>query len=128
MSQVLSDLDSIVDWFKQSRPFPYFSQAQSLMQQLLPSINFLSWDIKPCIVTYTPSWKPMVDCIVDGRVYVAAGGNGGAAHPSDAIGKIAADFMVHNAWQATIDARNFKASFADEHIDWMRELTSVWMS
>ncbi|MEM7336804.1 MAG: FAD-binding oxidoreductase [Chloroflexota bacterium] len=121
-------LDEIQAWFKEERPFPYLGEVQTLLRQLLPTVDILAWDIKPCIVTHTPTWKPMIDCVIDGRLYVAAGGNGGAAHPSDALGKLAADLMVHTEWRSELSHKNFKAHYADEWAEWMSELTSVWAS
>ncbi len=124
----LTKLDELTNWFKKERPFPYLDLAKEIMQALMPTIDFLSWEVKPCIVTYTPTWKPMIDCVVNGRVYVAVGGNGGSAHPSDAIGKLAADLMIHNEWRSHLEHKNFQAQYADDWSDWMSELTSVWMN
>lgn len=126
IDQNLPSHNALTSWFKQDDPYVYMRDIQQTMEQLLPQIDFLDWRTKPCVVCFTPTWKPMIDCLIDGRVYVAAGGNAGAAHPSDAIGKLSADFMHHNRWTSNLDHTPFRLNYADEWPDWMTKMTSVW--
>ncbi|MEM7531554.1 MAG: FAD-binding oxidoreductase [Chloroflexota bacterium] len=107
------------------RTFPYLEETKRLMARLMPSIEILSWQTKPCIIAFTPSFKPMIDCLVDGRIYVALGGNAGSAHPSDAIGRLAADLMRHNSWQSQLDHVPFQLQFSSDWHEWMTEQRSV---
>lgn len=63
------------------------------LQAILPGLHGRSWQTKRCLVSYTPSGYPIIDEVVPGRVYVAAGGNGSAAKSSDAIGRLAAQIV-----------------------------------
>ena len=123
---LLPDFAAASDWFRNTRTFPYLNHVKTLMAKLLPQIEVLSWRVKPCIAAYTPTFKPMIDCLVDGRIYVAVGGNGGSAHSSDAIGKLAADLMLHNRWLSPLDHTPFRLQYADEWHDWMMDRRSVW--
>lgn len=124
--KLLPDFDALSNWFRQPPPYPYLEEVKRLMAHLLPQIEVYSWRHQPCVAAYTPSFKPMIDCLVDGRVYVAIGGNSGAAHPSDAIGKLAADLMQHNQWQSSLDLSLFQLQFAVDHEAWMSDPRSVW--
>ncbi len=112
-TQFLSDFDSIQAWFKNEPDFPYLAEVKSLIQQMMPDLPILSWQVKPCVVSYTPSLDPMIDAIIPGRVYIAVGCNGMGAHPSDAIGKLTADFIRTDVWPSDLPQADFKAQFVD---------------
>ena len=121
---VLSDFDALTDWFRRDNEFVYAAQVQETLQDLLPDCRFLSWQTKPCTVCYTPSGKPMIDYLDadesgSRQLFIAAGGNAGAAHSSDAIGKLAADLMLREAWPQEIEHDPFGLHFADEWREWM---------
>ena len=96
----LPDLAAIHAWFQNPPDFPYLAEVQALLSEIMPDLPVLSWQIKPCLDCYTLSTKPIIDTLIPGRIYLAVGGNGGAAHPSDAIGQLAAGLMLHDAWLA----------------------------
>ncbi len=75
---------------------------------------------------YTPSGKLMVDCLVDGRIYVAVDGNTGSAHPSDAIGKLTAELMMFNEWRSALPHKPFQKQLADDWHAWLTNPNSVW--
>ena len=123
---LLPDFEAINSWFRHKPRLRQMEALQRLLQMLLPGVDFLSWQTKPCVGCYTPSGKPMIDCLVDGRVYVAAGGNSGAAHPSDAIGKLAARLVLAKAWQSELAHEPFQVQFADEWQGWMISPNITW--
>lgn len=107
----LSDLHSLRKWFCNLPDFPYLDPVQAMAGQIFPDVTPLSWRTKPCVLTYTESGKPFIDRLVPSRVYIAVGGNGGTAHTSDAIGKLAAELMVHDRWQSPLEHTPFQLSF-----------------
>ncbi|MEM7346010.1 MAG: FAD-dependent oxidoreductase [Chloroflexota bacterium] len=118
---ILPDFPSLNAWFSQPDNFPYLSDVQLFLQTLIPDLRVSSWQVKPCVGAYTPSGKPFIDCLVPNQIYLAVGGNGGSAHPSDALGYLAAELMQSGAWSADIDPTPFQIQFADEWGEWMQE-------
>ena len=104
--QVFRSLAECQTWFQNEPHFPHLPQLKRLIIKMIPDLPILSWQTKPCIVCYTQSGFPIIDEIVPGRVYGAIGGNAGAAHTSDAIGRLAADKM-RGKWSATVDPSHF---------------------
>ncbi|MEM7800921.1 MAG: FAD-binding oxidoreductase [Chloroflexota bacterium] len=126
--RLLPNFEAMSTWFCRSQAFPYLAETKALMLKMLPSIEILSWHIKPCIAAYTPSQKPMIDVLVDGRIYVAVGGNAGSAHPSHAIGKLAADLLHHNRWRSELDHKPFQLQYAADWHDWMTGYATLWLT
>ena len=124
--QILPTFSDLHDWFSQPCNFPYLAETEHLLRSILPHISFLSWQTKPCVVCYTPLDKPFIDCLQAGRIYVAIGGNGGSAHPSDAIGQLAASLMTHERWTSDLDPAPFQVQFANDWPAWMVNLSTGW--
>ena len=122
----LPDLGAMQQWFQACPDFVYLDNLKAVIADLMPTVAWLSWQTKPCIATYTPMMKPMVDCLVPDRIYTAIAGIAGAAHSSDAIGKLAADLMMGEEWPSAIPREPFRVQFADEWRGWMGQATSVW--
>jgi sarcosine oxidase len=80
---------------------------------IMPDLQVEHWETKRCLVTYTPHGKPFIDVVEPGRIYVATAGNGTGAHPSDAIGRLAAQLMVTDEWTAELDQRLFRLQWAE---------------
>lgn len=93
-----------------------------LMQSVIPGLAALSFETKRCLVSYTADVWPYVDRVAGDRIYVATGGNGMGAKSSDAIGKLAADLLVHGEWVDSLDPKHFRALFEGEGfgaaLDW----------
>ena len=86
---------------------------QEAVMAIMPDLQVEHWETKRCLVTYTPHGKPFVDVVEPGRIYVATAGNGTGAHPSDAIGHLAAQLMVTDEWTAGLDRRLFQLQWAE---------------
>ncbi|WP_428268665.1 FAD-dependent oxidoreductase [Haliangium sp.] len=84
------------------------------MRGIIPGLDADWFETRRCFVTYTPEVWPYIDQVDGDRVVVAAGGNGMGAKSSDAIGKIAADLMVHGRWLDELPPEPFRARFEDE--------------
>ncbi len=106
----LPTLADLRRWFA-SRSHPYEAVLQAALRELMPNTDFLSWQFKPCVVCYTPHGKPFIGA-VDERIFLATGGNGGSAHPSDAIGKLAADLVINGRWSSSLDPTLFQIIYA----------------
>ncbi|MGB1251932.1 MAG: FAD-dependent oxidoreductase [Candidatus Promineifilaceae bacterium] len=111
-------LPAIHDWFAGKNVNAHKEAARKAVSSLFPDLQVIDWHMKPCIVCYTPTRKPVVDAVIADRVYVAAAGNGTGAGPSDAIGHLAADLMLNGAWTSDLDRALFQARYADTQNEW----------
>ena len=115
---LFTTLEEMRDWFLRGNTDAHKIAMQTFIRDLFPGLEVLSWQTKPCIVCYTPSGKPFVDAY-DDRIFVLTGGNGTGAHPSDALGKLAADLMATGAWNSSLDRDPFRLQFANDWVDWL---------
>lgn len=90
--RTLTTLDEMRDWMINGDTSAIESFMREAVEAVMPTTEFLSWQMKRCLVTYTPSGRPIVDQVAQG-LFVAVGGNGLGAHSSDAIGKLAANVI-----------------------------------
>jgi glycine/D-amino acid oxidase-like deaminating enzyme len=88
-----------------------FEAMKQAILDIMPGLKATSFQTKRCLVTYTPHGYPFIDQIDDG-FYVVTGGNGSSAKSSDAIGKLAADLVIHDEWVSALDRSSFRAVFA----------------
>ncbi len=87
--RTLTTLAEMRDWMSGGDTSAMEPVMRAAVQTVMPTTEFLSWEMKRCLVTYTPTRRPIIDQVAAG-LFVAVGGNGLGAHSSDAIGKIAA--------------------------------------
>ena len=116
--RLFTTLEEMRDWFLRGDTKAHQIAMQNMIRELFPELEVLGWQTKPCIVCYTPSGKPFIDAF-DERIFVLTGGNGTGAHPSDALGKLAADLMVTGNWNSSLDRDPFRLQFADEWQTWL---------
>ncbi|AEI52238.1 NAD(P)/FAD-dependent oxidoreductase [Runella slithyformis] len=85
----LTRIEDIKKWFC-SPPLPQQEEVLKKMTvELFPTIPFLSFQVKHCIIEYTQSRRPLIDKV--GREqYICTGGNGYGAMCSDAMGRLGA--------------------------------------
>jgi sarcosine oxidase len=85
---------------------------REVLTAVLPGVEFESFEMKPCLITDTPSGLPYVDQLGD-DLYVAVGGNGHAAKSADAIGALAAGLVTGaGAWSDDeLERTQFRARF-----------------
>lgn len=124
--EILPDFGAISAWFQGQASTESMPLVKETVQSLLPQTPIVSWRTKPCVATYTPSRKPMIDALVPGRIYLATGGNGGSAHPSDAIGQLAADLMMNDRWLSPLPHDPFRICLARDWDDWMQTPSLLW--
>lgn len=96
-------------WMSGNQADAQLDQMREIVQSVLPDQDFLSWHMKPCLITDTASGLPYVDEIQDG-LFVALGGNGHAAKSSDALGALAASLVTEGSWRdSQLEATVFAA-------------------
>lgn len=84
-----SALEETITWFQGDGQTVTASENRRVLEEILPDTHFLSWQVKPCILTDTPSLKPYIGQ-VSNNLFVAIGGNGYGAKSSDELGRMGA--------------------------------------
>lgn len=108
-------LEAMRAWFVAGDTRTEAADMVVALQEIVPELGDLgedAWQMKRCIVTYTATRHPYIDAVVPGRLYVAVGGNGTGAHPSDAVGRVAVGLMATGEWPAALPRAPFQAHFA----------------
>jgi sarcosine oxidase len=84
-----SSLEETITWFRGDGQTVNAAENRRVLEEILPDTHFLSWQVKPCILTDTPSLKPYIGLLSD-NLFVAVGGNGYGAKSSDELGRMGA--------------------------------------
>jgi len=105
-----SSLDAIGAWFRSGDSDRCKDALARVLRSMWPQVDFLSFHTTRCIICRTPNGYPIVDEVEDG-LFVAAGGNGGAAKSADAIGRLAAGLMQHVDWPDELPREVFRAQY-----------------
>ena len=94
-----TEFDSVQRWFERAgerQPVGEKAVEAALrhhLEGLWPNLEFASFGLRRCIVTYTPDGRPTISTVGEG-LHVATGGNGAGAKGSDAWGALAADLIT----------------------------------
>jgi len=111
------NLAEIQDWFETGNNEENLKTMKDYLLQLIPSISIENSFTKKCIVCYTRHGKPYIG-EVENNLFVAAGGNGYSAMSSDALGKLAATFLIENKFPQPFPAYDFRLVFADQQTNY----------
>jgi len=107
----LGDDASQLAWMRGSEADNRMELMRTVVDELLPSVPFHSFAMKPCVITDTASGLPFVGIVDDGRV-IARGGNGHAAKSGDAIGALAVGLAHEQTWtDPELDEAAFRPQF-----------------
>jgi sarcosine oxidase len=104
-------LDAMGQWFRNGDSDRSMDAMARALRSLWPGLEFLSMETRRCILCRTPNGYPILDEVDDGLV-VAAGGNGGCAKNSDALGCLASGLTSGRAWPPELPRDLFKAQYA----------------
>lgn len=81
----LTSSDDVKNWFN-TLPSNWQKETLSgILETLFPGVQFLSYQVKPCLITYSDSKDPIIERL-DNGLFVCTAGNGYGAMCSDAIG------------------------------------------
>ena len=118
--RLFTTLQEMQTWFIDGNTDQHKAAMKVGLRELFPDMEVISWITKPCIVCYSPFGKPYISAVDDERIYLTTAGNGSGAHPSDAIGRLAADLVLNGKWMSELDHGEFKVQFADDWQNWMK--------
>lgn len=105
--------EQLVNWFHGDGNKDEIEALQEVLAEMLPDLRAVSRQSRPCVVTHTAHDRPFIDQLEEdgpapARVFVAAGGCGGAAKSSVEIGRLAAKMVVAGAWDDDLPAEWFQ--------------------
>ncbi len=86
----LSTLSDAIDYFQSGGNAVRSREIFEAAVELFPGLSGMPMDIKPCVLSYTPTGYPIIDHLIPDKLFVVAGCCGAAAKSSDEIGRIAA--------------------------------------
>jgi sarcosine oxidase len=106
----LHDADQRRAWMQGDDHGDELRALRRLLEDLVPGLQAVAWETKPCLITDTASGLPVVDHLAP-HLVLAAGGNGFAAKSANAIGALAARLVVDGRWtDDELDHRLFAAT------------------
>jgi sarcosine oxidase len=111
----LRTLADMQRWMAHGRDDGMGAALFAALQAFLPTIPFVTWQEKRCLVTYTPQGYPFIDQVEE-RIFVATGGNGRSAACSDTLGLLAARLITGEPWPEPFEQSTFRAYFAHEDV------------
>jgi sarcosine oxidase len=117
--ETLSDLSAMQKWMGSGRPDGMPTEMLQALLTFMPGLDVRSWLGRPCLVSYTPHFKPFVDQLSE-QTFIATGGNGSSAQCSDMLGCLAANLVLDQLWPDPFARHDFRVIYADEvveHID-----------
>lgn len=104
-----NSLTEIQDWFRNGESDVYLADFERVLRLILPSVAFLSFQTKRCILTRTANKYPIIDQITE-RSYVASGAHGSGAKSADTMGRLAAGLLLNGRWLPDIPRSLFRTA------------------
>jgi len=101
-----NSLTELNAWFQGKAHAQYLPILRREIEKLFPTINFLSFQTKPCVISRTTTLNPYIDVIEPG-LFVATGCNGYSAMTSDGQGQVAAYLVLTGQYPAGYQAADF---------------------
>ena len=106
-------LEEIQNWFLKDKSVDNIRVLLNALKSILPGLTIEESFEKKCIVTYTKHGQPYIGALENNGLYIAAGGNGYGAMCSEALGNIAATFLLENKFPAGFSEQDFIPVFED---------------
>lgn len=96
----LDGLAAFTSWYRGRGSAAQAREFTDFITRLIPPLAACTeWHTDTCAVTQTPTGRPYVDYVEDGRIAVAVGGNGKGAKSSDDWGLAAAMLIAGGPWE-----------------------------
>ena len=106
----LAGSKALGDWSRSNGHEDHHFVLQRALREVFPSLEILSTQFKPCLITDTASHYPYID-MLDDRIGIVVGGNGKGAKSSDEIGRLAAGMIRTQSWPSSLPQPVFSAKF-----------------
>mgnify|MGYP000844805765 CR=1 FL=1 len=102
------NLEQIQSWFRHGDSESNISLLREALHSFMPKLDVLSYKTKKCIISRTKHKQCYIGPTERKNLFVAAGGNGYSAMCSDALGEIAAHFVLHENTPSDFSAQSFE--------------------
>ena len=103
---VLASPEAVSAWMSGEMAAPHGQLLEETVRRVFPQLDVVSTAVRRCMYARTPDRRPLVRELEAGFV-VVGGGNGRAAKSSDALGGLAADFVVSGEWTDPLPSDEF---------------------
>lgn len=90
--RTLETAEAMNEWMVHGDSDTYKSELQQAMLAIMPTLQASGFYTHRCLVTYSPSGKPIIDQVT-ARRFVATAGNGSSAKCADTLGWLAAQLV-----------------------------------
>ena len=107
------NLEEIQNWFLNDKSADNIPVLLNALKLILPGLLIEETFEKKCIVTYTKHGQPYIGALENNGLYIAGGGNGYGAMCSEALGEIAAIFLLENKFPPGFSEKDFIPVFEE---------------
>jgi sarcosine oxidase len=108
---VLHSTDEMRAWFHTTGNPEEIEALAGSLQAIVPDLDALNWNSKPCVVSYTTHDHPYI-AQVDDDLFVCTGGCGAAAKSSDAVGRLGAALARDGVWSDPLPESAFRVAYS----------------
>lgn len=108
------NLAQIQNWFRNGNAEKYAPALCKAIKKLLPSLNLEYMLTKKCVISRTATGRPYIGETSIKGLYLAGGCNGYSAMCSEAIGGVAASFMVHDKFPDNYPSDAFSIEYLED--------------
>jgi sarcosine oxidase len=105
----IPDVESMHTYMTSAGSAATAEALSDLINRLIPALCGQARRTKPCLLTYTSSGYPTIDEL-ERNWFVAAGGCGKSAKSSVQLGRMAADLVLEDRWDANYERTLFRSS------------------
>lgn len=103
-------LEEIQQWFRCGDSEANLEILKATLHRIMPSLKTTGYITKRCIISRTKHRKCYIGK-VDNDLFIAAGGNGYSAMCSDALGKVAAHYVINETYLSNYPSGAFSPVF-----------------
>jgi sarcosine oxidase len=107
--EIIDTFEAQRDWFRSGGDPLHAAELKEMMLTLVPNLQAVSFQMKPCVITSTPHGYPYIEALEPGQVYAAVGGCGASAKSSNELGRLAARLVADEAWRDDLAEVFFQA-------------------
>lgn len=107
-------LAQIQEWFRNGNAEKYAPTLCKAIKKLLPSLNLENMLTKKCVISRTATGRPYIGETSIKGLYLAGGCNGYSAMCSEAIGGVAASFIVHDKFPDNYPTDAFSIEYLED--------------
>lgn len=108
------NLEQIQEWFRNGESEKYAPALCKALKKLLPALNMENILTKKCVISRTATGRPYIGETSIKGLYLAGGCNGYSAMCSEAIGGVAANFIVNNKFPDNYPQNAFTIEYMEE--------------